>query len=595
MKTLTNWLAAALILTFSAQSHAFLGFGSKKKPKPKFYIVEMALSGAYPDRGNDLSLFGSKKSYPRLLKRLKQIQEDVRVKAVIFRFGGLSVGFAKAEGIRSAIQALNKAGKMTFAMLESSTSTDFVAAMGCKKIYMTPAGMLYMPGMRAEQLYFKGLLDKLGVKADFVTVGNFKTAPEPYMKKEMSEAQRKQLNRLIGDLYNYMVEVIAAGRKLKKKDVKAAIDKGLMLPSDAKSAGLIDGTSYLNAIHKEIKATVSLRPLLLVRNYGKVKKKQPTSIWSLMSLIFSRKAPKLNPNKPKIAVVYAQGAISYGNAPDSFPGSDDGIYSNELIKTLEKVRKLKNVRAVVLRVNSPGGSALASDLIWRKLEEIKQRVPLFVSMGNVAASGGYYIAMGADMIVAQPTTITGSIGVFGGKMVLRQTMAKVGITVQSVSRGKHSGIFSTYSKFSESERASLQAMLNKIYEIFTKKAAKGRKMKHADLLKLAGGQVWTGRQAQKAGLVDRLGSLQDTIKLVIKRTGLKTKPQIVNFPRPKSFFEALQKMSSTKPATPAPYGWVRLLQRFSKIAPGKLKHLQPLFSSPTPVLMYSPVPNIVLH
>jgi protease-4 len=198
------------------------------------------------------------------------------------------------------------------------------------------------------------------------------------------------------------------------------------------------------------------------------------------------------------------------------------------------------------------------------------------------------------MIVAEPTTLTGSIGVFGGKLVMKQTMAKLGITVNAVSRGKHAGIFSTFSKFSKSERETMQKLLDQIYLIFTTKAAKGRKMKRTELLKYAGGQVWTGRQAKKHGLVDKLGSLNDTIKLVLKRTGLKARPQIVRFPRPKSFFESLQKMSAA-PMKSSPYAMLKWMRQIVQLSPQHAQQLRPLLSSPMPVLMWSPMPRILLR
>lgn len=596
MKVFCTWMILGASLLWSVPSHAFFGFTQTKKKKPKYFVVEMTLKGAYPDKTQEAGLFSEKKSYDRLLRRIRRIRKDRRVHTVIFRMGGLAVGFAKADGIRRAIESLHKAGKRTIAVLQSSATPDYLAAIGCQRIVMTPAGMLYIPGVRAEQLYFKDLFQKIGVQADFVTVGAFKTAPEPFVRNSMSDAQKKQLGRLLGDLYAYMLERIATSRKLDKNALKATINRALLLPKDAKKSGLIDEVSYLVDLRKKLKKSIPLRPLHFVQGYGKIKRKRPTSIWSLFSWFFKRKPSKINPTKPTIAVIYASGSIQYGSSPGGWSNqSSTGIYSDDFIATLRKVQKIKNLRAVVLRINSPGGSALASDLIWRKLEQIKKRVPLFVSMGNVAASGGYYMAMGADAIVAQPTTITGSIGVFGGKIVLRGTMKKLGVSVQSVSLGKHSGIFSMYSIFSPSERAALQTSMNRIYSIFTTKAAKGRKMKLPALLKLAGGQVWTGRQALKNGLVDKLGSLDDTIRMAVQRTGLKIKPQIVRYPRPKSFFETLTKVSSAQGSPSTPYAVVRWFQHAMKIAPQHAEQLRPLVSTPMPVLMWSPIPKIILR
>lgn len=597
-------LVASFLVTpwNNAQAQSFWGLTKKKTKPTKFKVVELKLRGGYPDTSAEMSLFEKRNSFKGLVKKLRKIENDPSIKAVLFRISGLAVGTAKAVGISQAVQRLTQAGKRTYALLETSSTTDYMVALACQKIAMVPGGMLYIPGVRIESLYYKNLLARLGLEGDFVTIGAFKTAPEPFMREKMSDSQRKQMNRLIGDMYSYMVETIAsrrrittgkAPRSMTQDEVKAAIDKGLHNDVSAKKAHLIDMVTSHTALRKFIKKDVPSRPLRFVTSYGKTKRQAPTSIFSLFSMLMRSNKKKLSPNKPKIAVIYAQGPIYYGSPNAGWGSSETEIWSDSMVKTINKISKLKNLRAVVLRVNSPGGDALASDIIWKRLEALKKRVPLFVSMGNVAASGGYYIAMGADVIMAQPTTITGSIGVFGGKLVMKQTMNKLGVNIQTVSRGKHSGIFSTFSKFSPSERATLKAMLNQVYDTFTKKAAKGRKMTQKQLLKYAGGQVWTGRQAKKAKLIDRLGGLQDALLLAHKRTGMKPgQAAIVSYPRPMSFFERLQAVSSAEQPQRLPYAYQKLVQTIMGIAMPQLHRLRLLVQPRRSIFLWQPISKI---
>ncbi len=597
-------LLACFLATAWAPAHAQSFWGlTKKKTKPNtFKIVELTLRGGYPDVSPEFSLFEQKQSYKSLVQKLRKIENDASVKAVLFRISGLAVGMAKAVGISQAIQQLSNAGKRTYALLETSSTTDYMVALGCQSVSMVPGGMLYLPGVRIESLYYKNLLARLGLEGDFVTIGAFKTAPEPFMREKMSDAARKQLNRLVGDMYGYMVETIAAHRRvttdkaprgMTQDEVKAAIDQGLHSGVTAKKFHLVDHVLSHAGLRKLVKKEVPTRPLQVVTNYGKSKRQAPTSIFSLFSMLMESKKKKIDPNKPKIAVIYAQGPIYYGSPSPGWGNSESEIWSDSMVKTINKVSKLKNLRAVVLRVNSPGGDALASDIIWKRLERLKQRVPLFVSMGNVAASGGYYIAMGADVLLAQPTTITGSIGVFGGKLVMKQTMNKIGVNVQTVSRGKHSGIFSQFSKFSDSERATLKKMLDRVYDTFTKKAAKGRKMTQKQLLAYAGGQVWTGRQAKQAKLIDRLGGLQDALLLAHKRTNLKPgKASVVTYPRPMSFFERLQSVSSVGQPQRLPYAYQQLLQTIMGIAMPQLHRMRLLLQPQRSIFLWQPTPRI---
>ncbi|MEM1008219.1 MAG: signal peptide peptidase SppA, partial [Myxococcota bacterium] len=430
---------------------------------------------------------------------------------------------------------------------------------------------------------------------DFVTIGAFKTAPEPFLRESMSDAQRQQVTALVDGLYTHLLSIISKRRKLTSAEAKAVLDQGVFSASQAKRLKLVDEVFYRDQVVQEILKAENVKKMRFVAKYGLKKVEPPSSIWSIFSMLTKSGRKALDPQRPKIAVVYAEGAIMHG-AQDVDPfGDGGGIWSDTMLKTLKRVAKLKNLKAVVLRVNSPGGSALASDLIWRRLELLKKKVPLVVSMGNVAASGGYYIAMGADRLFAQPSTITGSIGVFGGKVVLRGTMQKIGISVESVSRGKSAGMFSAFEKFSASDRAALRKTMQATYADFVRKAAKGRKMKEQDLLKLAGGRVWTGQQALNNKLVDQLGDLLDAIEWARKHTGLGKKTQIVYYPRPKSFFESLQEIASVNPQKTLPYALQRVARQLVHLPKAWTSPLRMLLDSKQTLFFYAHVPSIELR
>ncbi|MCK6513346.1 signal peptide peptidase SppA [Myxococcota bacterium] len=592
-------LGAALWVGGMAQpAHAFWDFGANKKPEKKPIEVAMfRLAGGYPDRAKSAGLFAQPKSFQRLMRRLNTAKNSPTVKAAIFRLGGLSVSLTKAEAIHKAILVLRQSGKQTVAMLEAGSSADYLVAMACDKIYMPKSGMLILPGLRSESLYFKKMMERFGLLGDFITVGDFKTAPEPFLRDSMSDAQRRQVSAILDDLYQHFVSLISTHRKLPIEKVKALLDQGIWSPEDAKKAGMIDDVLYIQDIYKQLRSAWKDEKVEFIANYAIKKRERPTNLWSMFSMLLNPKKSSTAGSQPKIAVVYAEGTIYYGSAPRGLFSEETDIWSDGLIKTLEQVRKVQNLRAVILRINSPGGSALASDLVWRKLEQLKRKVPLYVSMGDVAASGGYYLSMGADTIVAQPTTITGSIGIFAGKLVLRGAMDKLGITVQSLSRGKNAGMFSAFETFSTSEREALRQMLQHAYTDFVNKAAKGRKMKPEDLLKLAGGRVWTGRQAHAKGLVDKLGDLHDTIELAIQRTGLRVRPQIVNFPQPKGFFEMFDAVSSREQGT-LPLAAQRLWALLATLPAPLSAPLHLLFRTQAQnqhLLMYHPIPSIHLR
>ena len=505
-------------------------------------LARIVLKGSLSEGSSAPGLFGElEENLHKMIDRINRVAKDDRVKGLVLDIRGAGLGRGKVAEIREAIGNVRKAGKKVYATMDSGMGAQYLIASACDEIVMPPSGMLVVAGVRAEVSHYKGLLDKLGVKADFIHMGRFKGAAEPFMREKMSPEVRKQFELVIDDLYTSMVKTIAADRKMDEAKVRKLIDQGLYTADTAKAAGLIDRVAYEDEFKAEMAKALGTEKLGLINKYGKKKVDTDFSgfggMMKLMQALMGVEVKK--PSAPnKIAVVYAVGAIVDGASEQSlFGGSSLG--SSTMVKALRKANEDKSVKAIVLRVNSPGGSALASDLIWREIERIDK--PIIASMGDVAASGGYYISMGTDKILVEPGTITGSIGVVGGKMTMGGLFNKVGVNTDVISRGKNSGWMSTDTPFSDSERKAVRATMEAIYKQFTTKAAEGRGMKLEKLESLAEGRIWTGQQAVKNGLADEIGTLADAIKLAKKEAGLKDsdKTDLLQLPKQKSFFDQL--------------------------------------------------------
>ena len=486
--------------------------------------------GPFGDAGTNLSGF---------IARLDKAAADKKIKSVMLKIRSPQIGWGRISEIRGAIKRIRANDKIVYAQLESASMPDYLIAASCDKIIMPEGGMLLLPGIRMEMTFMKGTLEKLGLEADFVHVGKFKGAAEPLTRKEMSAGVRKNRTALIDDLFAQMVETISTDRKLPPEKVKDIIDIGLITTTHAKKIGMIDHIMYEDQIiallEKDAKEDIKL-----VKGYGKKKQDMdfsgPMGMFKMMQLMMGGDKGRGRSSGDRLAVIYAVGPIVSGpSSADMF--SDESMGSDTMVRAIRKASNDKTVKAIVMRVDSPGGSALASDLIWREVVRCKK--PFIISMGDMAASGGYYISMGADKIYAEPGTITGSIGVVGGKVVTSGLMKKVGMTTEVISRGKNSGLFTSSSKFSLSERKAFIGMLEDTYVQFTSKAAEGRNLKLSKLKELAGGQVYTGRVAKQIGLIDEVGTLSDAIAAAKEKAGLDKdkKIELLVLPKPVNFFD----------------------------------------------------------
>ena len=527
-----------------AAEKALAATKSKKAEKPaRNAVVRFTLNGEYPEAAtSDESLFSEiQPTLSKLLERLNEAKADKEVKAVWLRIEDVELGRGKVNELRSAIAAVRKAGKPVYAEMVSADTGAYLVAAACDHICMPSSGDLALPGVRLEMTFYKGLLDKLGLKFDMLHMGKFKGSAEPMTRNTMSGPLRESLQAIVDDVYDHMVETISKDRHLPDYTVKTLIDQGLFTPAEAKDAGLIDEVVYADEFEKSLGQRLKVGKVNVETAYKKKQMEDFSGLGGFMKLmeaLSGGKKSERSSNKQKIAVVYAVGEITEGKSRSSIFG-ESTLGSTTLVEALKKAFDDPKVVAVVLRVDSPGGSATASDLIWHAT--VAGKKPLVASMGNVAGSGGYYISMGAKKIFAEPGTITGSIGVLGGKLVTEGLYQKVGMNTEVVTRGKNSGMFTSTSPFSPDERKIWLRHMEETYHEFVSKAAAGRHMDYNRLEALAQGRVYTGRQAKKLGLIDEIGTLADAVAAAKKMAGLKADADVdlLVLPQPKSMFEQL--------------------------------------------------------
>ena len=514
-----------------------------EKTKPALHWGHIEIKGSYPEATALPGLFGElSESLSDCLARFDKAATDETLQGLILRIESPSIGWAKLNEIRTAIAKVRKAGKKVLAYIDDGASMDYLIAVACDEVIMPEPGSLMFLGLRAEVSFYKNLFDKLDVKAEMLRVGEYKSAAEPYSRTEMSKEFREEMESVLDSYFSQMKQIVAEARKQTPEKVEEAINAGPFTSAKAKELGLIDRIAYPDELESLAKGGPDSK-VKITKKYGKKKLDTDfsgfTGMVKFMDLLMGIEQPKRKTTTSKLAIINAVGPIMTGTSKsDTFSG-ESTIGSETMIKAIRQANEDTTVKAIVMRVDSPGGSALASDLMWRELELVQK--PFVISMGDVAASGGYYIAMGADKIFAEPGTITGSIGVVGGKLATQGLFDKIGINTSIITRGKNAGVMSMTTPFTETERAAMQEMMNDIYKQFTKKAASGRKMDHEKLEKLARGRIYTGLQAKELGLIDEIGTLADAIAAAKKLAGLKPDDKLekLELPKPTSPFESL--------------------------------------------------------
>jgi protease-4 len=450
---------------------------------------------------------------PRLrgvLRALHEAGDDARVRGVIVKVGGGHLPWATAQELRAGLQAFGKSGKPVVAWAETfgeggNGSADYVLASGCSEIWLQPSGELGLMGVAAETTFLRGALDKLGVEPQLDKRFEYKNAADRIMRKEFTPEHREAVDRIVESIWDVAVSAVADGRRLDPQAVRDLADRAPLSAADAREAGLVDRLGYRDEVYADLRSRVGVDVQLLFADQWSPRRTAATLI---------------KRQREYVALVEGHGEIVVGRGRTTPRGPVLG--SSTVSAALRAARDNEHVRAVVFRIDSPGGSAVASDTIWREVLLTKQAgKPVIVSMASLAGSGGYYIACPSDVIVAQPSTITGSIGVVAGKVVATELLEqRLGLTTGAVERGAGARMYSLRRGFTDDERSRLGAMLDRVYADFVQKVADGRGMSYDDVHAIARGRIWSGVDAVGNGLVDLLGGIRDAADVARQRGGL---------------------------------------------------------------------------
>jgi protease-4 len=475
-----------------------------------------------------------------LLRRMRAAGRDEEIAGVILRVETPAVGWARAQALRAATARLQARGKRVACVLNGGTNLGYYIACGADRIVLHPQGQLLIAGLRAEAIFARGLLDKLGVQADFVQAGKYKGAAEGLTRSEPSDAFARAIQSLLDSYFQQFVQDIAAGRDLSEDAVRALLAEGPYTATQARANGLVDDVGHYDELLASL-PQAGRGGALVETDYAADRPGAGASV-NVLSLLMgggSGSAPRHK--APAIAVLYAVGPIvADGTAGTGL--ADQVVDASSMRKTIRELSADEAIVAVVLRVDSPGGSARASDLIWRELRLLDGEKPVIASFSDTAASGGYYIGAGARRIYANPGTLTGSIGVFGGKLVLSELFGKLGLEVATFEAGKGGGLYSSFQELGPEGRARFQKLIDGTYRTFLERVASTRPDMNTDAVhQVAQGRVWTGRQAHERGLVDELGDLNAAIRRAKTEAGLRADAavDIVRVPRSRHFVKAI--------------------------------------------------------
>ena len=496
-----------------------------KDPMAMFNFASMTTNG-------ELTLYNA-------LRAIEKASTDERIKGIYINLNGAgSVSITSLEELRAAIETFKQSGKFVVSYNEVYSQIAYYFCSVADKIYIQPEGSFEWKGLSVDNMFFKGLIDKLGIEVSILrpTVCKYKSAVEPFFLTKMSDANRAQNQQLANTMWGIITEAVSKSRGISVEALNQLADElAVTLPSEAVEHKFADATLYADQVEELFKS-----------EYG-IEEPEFVSLGEYASSLVPNAAKAA---APKVAIVYAQGDIVDGS------GSDDKIYGYTLAKTINKVAEDDDVKAVVLRVNSPGGSALASDIIWREIKLLQQKKPIIVSMGHTAASGGYYISAPADAIVADKFTLTGSIGVFGMLPSFGAALEKnLGVTIDGVTTNKHSNMGNGFSPLAAQEHQALMRGVDRVYERFTSLVAEGRNLKIEKVLEIAEGRVWTGVEAQQNGLVDTCGGITAALAIAVEKSGLGDNFQIVEVKEELTGFMAmLESLNVRIRATFAPQG-----------------------------------------
>lgn len=532
-------VGAFATLMFFVMLGVMLSTGDEKQSVSDNSILRIELTGTVVDRStpdNPLNqLLGrseaSSQGLDVLIDAIKTAKSDKRIKGIYIEGGTMSSDFATLQELRGALVDFKSSGKFIVSYADSYTQGAYYIASAGDRVLINPSGLLDWHGIAMQPMFWTGLMEKVGVKAQVFKVGTYKSAVEPFILKEMSPANREQVESLIKDLWKETCTAVATSRKLSPDSLNAYADRYITLAdgADYKRLKLVDDLAYVDQVRDELRKRM---------NDKKVKFVSPE--------VLAAQAEDTGDDDNQVAVYYASGNIVDVAGSGALMGGGNEIIGSRVVEDLDKLANDKDVKAVVLRINSGGGSANASEQMWRAVQLLKKKKPVVVSMGGMAASGGYYMSCGANYIVAEPTTLTGSIGIFGLIPDFSGLVKdKLGLRFDVVKTNKASDFGTLSRPFDAAESAALQAHVNRGYALFLKRVADGRtaaghKMTPETVDHIAQGRVWTGNQALKNGLVDKIGTLNDAI-LKAGQLAKAQNPAVVRYPAPKSWMESFSK------------------------------------------------------
>lgn len=543
-------LCLALLLPMAVHADDAKKDNDEAKPE-EVKFARLAIAGTM-DEGLApvMPLAPAPPNFRGFLSIIDRAAQDPDLEGVMLEVKTPSLGFAKVMQLNRALKALKASGKKIYLHSDELNAMSLMLGSLAHRLSIPESGWVLLPGLSAEMMYMRELFDLLGIRFDVTHVGAYKSAYENFSKEQMSEEYREVLNSILDEFWTAMVGMVAEGRGIPRSTVEKCIDDGFQTAKDAKRCGLIDAVEYEDEFRGWLDGQYPGKKVVILKKYGKPDEVEidfdnPFAVFTQIAQLMNPSTSSKGESKdPKIALIYAVGQIVTGKSQvDPFSGRSSVMGSDTMVKAIRKAADDDTVKAIVMRVDSPGGSGLASDLIWREVVRAKKKgKPFIVSMSDVAGSGGYYISMAADKIVAEPTTLTGSIGVVSMFLDMTRLVRRVGINIETVGRGKSSGLFSPFSRKDEETKARFAGLMEDFYRDFVTKVSEGRGRSFQEMEKVARGRVWTGRQAKQIGLVDMLGGLDDALALARKEAGLDESCEVRELPEPRNFFDVLGEM-----------------------------------------------------
>lgn len=532
LATVTGIIVSSVVLFFISILVVFSMVSSSESETQvrKNSVMMLDLNGTLAERSQenplDILMKDDYKTYglDDVLSSIRKAKENENIKGIYIQANSLSSGYASLEEIRHALKDFKESGKFIVAYGDSYTQSLYYLSSIADKVMLNPQGMLEWRGLAATPMFFKDLLEKIGVEMQVFKVGTYKSAVEPFIATEMSPANREQVNVYLSSVWGQITDDIAESRNLSVEALNKEADRMLMFYPAEESVknGLVDTLIYKNDVRDYLKTLVGIdkdddMPVLGIQDMVNVKKNVPK-----------------DKSGNVIAVYYAYGEIDGGSSAST----EEGINSEKVIRDLRKLKDDENVKAVVLRVNSPGGSAYGSEQIWYAVEQLKKEKPVIVSMGDYAASGGYYIACNADTIVAEPTTLTGSIGIFGMMPNAKGLTEKLGLNFDIVKTNPYADFGNLTRPMNDGEKGLMQMYVNNGYKLFLTRCSDGRGISMEELDKIAQGRVWTGSTAKELGLVDELGGLDKALEIAVAKAGVDAYT-VMNYHKKEGFLESL--------------------------------------------------------